>query len=86
VLAVSTTRGDFILDILNSRVRLDRSYPDYQPLYSIAGGRAWIHGYPNGSKLASNAPMTIDVAPGTGPAGSLPAKFLAATDSGTGTD
>jgi predicted transglutaminase-like cysteine proteinase len=76
VLAVSTTRGDFILDILNSRVRLDRSYPDYQPLYSIAGGRAWIHGYPTGSKLASNAPMTIDVAPGTGPAGSLPAEFL----------
>jgi predicted transglutaminase-like cysteine proteinase len=76
VLAVATTQGDFILDILNSRVRLDRTYPDYQPLYSIAGAKGWIHGYPNGSKLASNTAMTIDVAPGTGPAGSLPAQFV----------
>jgi predicted transglutaminase-like cysteine proteinase len=76
VLAVSTTQGDFILDILNSRVRLDRTYPDYQPLYSIAGAKGWIHGYPNGSKLASNTVTTIDVAPGTGPAGSLPVQFL----------
>jgi predicted transglutaminase-like cysteine proteinase len=76
VLAVSTTQGDFILDILNSRVRPDKSYPDYQPLYSIAGSRAWIHGYPNSSKFASNAATTVEVAPGTGPAGSLPSQFL----------
>jgi predicted transglutaminase-like cysteine proteinase len=76
VLAVSTTGGDFILDILNDRVSRDTSYPDYQPLYSIADNNGWIHGYSGTRGYASNSFNTVDVAPGTGPAGSLPSQFL----------
>jgi predicted transglutaminase-like cysteine proteinase len=76
VLAVSTTGGDFILDILNDRVSRDTSYPDYQPLYSIADNNGWIHGYSGAKGYASNSFNTVDVAPGTGPVGSLPSQFL----------
>ena len=76
VLAVSTTKGDFILDILNDRVSRDTSYPNYQPLYSITEDNGWVHGYSGAKGYASNSFSTVDVAPGTGRAGSLPSQFL----------
>jgi predicted transglutaminase-like cysteine proteinase len=67
VLAVTTSAGSFILDNVRPKVAMDTDLPNYQPLYSLSGSRAWIHG----TKL-SNQPVTAEVsdfkaiAPGEG--------------------
>jgi predicted transglutaminase-like cysteine proteinase len=44
VLAVTTSAGSFILDNVRPKVAMDSALPNYQPLYSLSGTRAWIHG------------------------------------------
>ncbi|MCW0002328.1 transglutaminase-like cysteine peptidase [Pararhizobium sp. YC-54] len=67
VLAVTTSKGHFILDNLSDRVKLDRDLPDYQPLFSVSAERAWIHGVKvGGEKIASAQPPLSDVMPGEG--------------------
>lgn len=81
VLAVATTGGDYVLDILGDRVREASAYPDYQPLYSLSGDRAWIHGYARSSgRYAANTAGALDAAPGTGPADA----FFGSRTGGTG--
>lgn len=67
VLSVMTSQGYFILDNLSNEVKLDSTLPDYQPLFSVSADRAWIHGIRTGSdKVASAAPLLLDVMPGEG--------------------
>jgi predicted transglutaminase-like cysteine proteinase len=67
VLAVTTSSGSFILDNARAKVAMDRDLPNYQPLYSLSGNRAWIHG-----TKAANHPAVADsgdfsaIAPGEG--------------------
>ncbi len=44
VLAVATSAGTYILDNTRADIYLDTTQPDYQPLFSVAQGKAWIHG------------------------------------------
>lgn len=58
VLSVSVGNRHFILDSLEDEVRLDTSFPGYQPLYSLGADRAWVHGYRvNGEATLSNTPL-----------------------------
>lgn len=67
VLAVTTSKGHFILDNMSDRVKLDRDLPYYQPLFSVSAERAWIHGVKaGGEKVASAQPPLSDVMPGEG--------------------
>lgn len=67
VLAVSTTKGHYILDNLHDRVMKDTALPNYLPLYSLSGQRSWIHGKErDDSMVAALAPLPRDVAPGEG--------------------
>ncbi|WP_441338386.1 transglutaminase-like cysteine peptidase [Nitratireductor sp.] len=67
VLAVSTTKGHYILDNLHDRVMKDTALPNYLPLYSLSGHRSWIHGKRrDGSMVAAITPLPRDLAPGEG--------------------
>jgi len=44
VLAVATDQGTFILDNNREQVYLDITEPNYQALYSLGAGKAWLHG------------------------------------------
>lgn len=44
VLAVATDEGNFILDNNSNDVYADTTRSDYQPLYSVGAGKAWLHG------------------------------------------
>lgn len=44
VLAVTTSRGAYILDNLSETVRRDVELPNYMPLYAISAGRGFIYG------------------------------------------
>jgi len=46
VLAVSTSKGNFILDNVRNTVHQDTQIAHYQPLYSFSDDRSWIHGKP----------------------------------------
>lgn len=46
VLAISTSKGNFILDNVHDTVRQDTQIAHYQPLYSFSDDRSWIHGKP----------------------------------------
>lgn len=46
VLAVSTSKGHFILDNVRNGVYQDTQISHYQPLYSFSAERSWIHGKP----------------------------------------
>lgn len=46
VLAVSTSKGNFILDNVRNTVHQDTQIVHYQPLYSFSDDRSWIHGKP----------------------------------------
>jgi predicted transglutaminase-like cysteine proteinase len=67
VVAVSGNSGRFILDNNNSRVAMDAGLPWYQPLYSLSGARAWIHGtrVAKGPALAQGNDLSL-IAPGEG--------------------
>ncbi len=67
VLAITTTKGHFILDNLSDQVKLDRTLPHYQPLFSVSAERAWIHGVKSGGeKIASARSPLSDIMPGEG--------------------
>jgi predicted transglutaminase-like cysteine proteinase len=73
VLAVTTSAGSFILDNVRPKVAMDSDLPNYQPLYSLSGSRAWIHG-----TRVPTQPVTAEVsdfraiAPGEGFSASPP--------------
>lgn len=68
VLAVTTDRGQYILDNLRMDVPRDTALGDYQALYSMSEGRTYIHGYKAGSRLAAGRTPAIGAAqPGEGP-------------------
>jgi len=67
VLAITTSKGHFILDNLSDQVKLDRTLPHYQPLFSVSAERAWIHGVKSGGeKIASARSPLSDIMPGEG--------------------
>lgn len=67
VLAITTSKGHFILDNLSDQVKLDRTLPHYQPLFSVSAERAWIHGVKSGGeKIASAQSPLSDIMPGEG--------------------
>ena len=45
VLAISTNKGNFVLDNVQDKVLLDKQLPNYFPLYSFSGTKSWIHGW-----------------------------------------
>ncbi|KRB50082.1 hypothetical protein ASE04_16030 [Rhizobium sp. Root708] len=66
VLSVSVEGNRFILDNMRDEVLPDTRLPDYMPLYSIAGGKGFIHGSRvGGGQMASAMPIE-KVAPGEG--------------------
>lgn len=66
ILSVSVNGNRFILDNMRDEVLPDTRLPDYMPLYSIAGGKGYIHGSRvGGSQMASALPIE-KVAPGEG--------------------
>lgn len=66
ILSVSVNGNRFILDNMRDEVLPDTRLPDYMPLYSIAGGKGYIHGSRvGGSQMASAMPIE-KVAPGEG--------------------
>lgn len=46
VLAISTSKGNFILDNVRDIVYRDTQIDHYQPIYSFSDNRSWIHGKP----------------------------------------
>jgi predicted transglutaminase-like cysteine proteinase len=67
VLAVATDQGNFILDNNRQDVYLDLRQPDYQPLYSLGGAKAWLHGTRINSPTAFNGLGDFaSIAPGEG--------------------
>jgi predicted transglutaminase-like cysteine proteinase len=74
VLAVATSAGNFILDIMDDRVRTDDEIRHYQPLYSLSAHRGWIYGTRIGHDVAASAPVRFDqIVPGEGPGLPMPA-------------
>ena len=66
VLSVSAGGNHYILDNMRDEVLADSRLPDYMPLYSIAGGKGYLHGSRvGGSQMASAMPIE-KVAPGEG--------------------
>jgi predicted transglutaminase-like cysteine proteinase len=66
ILSVAVDGNRFILDNMRDEVLPDTRLPDYLPLYSIAGGKGYIHGSRvGGSQVASVMPIE-KVAPGEG--------------------
>ena len=67
VLTVSTGSGTFVLDNLRNTVVKDTQLPDYLPLYSFSGDRAWIHGSKfGGAQIAEIKGGFKSIAPGEG--------------------
>jgi len=67
VLAVSTSRGAYILDNLSEIVRRDVELPNYMPLYSVSAGRGYIYGRRAGAGALSASLGSLDgIAPGEG--------------------
>lgn len=67
VLAVATDQGNYILDNMRSEVYVDSTQTDYQPLYSLGAGKAWLHGTRVGRFAALELPANLaNVAPGEG--------------------
>lgn len=67
VLAVSTSKGNFILDNVRDVVHQDTQIAHYQPLYSFSDNRSWIHGTPVKEKTFSpvNVAHSLEkIAPG----------------------
>ncbi|MCR4268620.1 transglutaminase-like cysteine peptidase [Nitratireductor sp. ZSWI3] len=74
VLAVSTSKGHYILDNLSDAVVADTALPDYLPLYSMSGGRSWIHGKKRGDRLvATLGRLPANPSPGEGISGAATA-------------
>jgi predicted transglutaminase-like cysteine proteinase len=68
VLSVAVNGNYFILDNMRDQVLPDNRLPDYQPLFSIADGKGYLHGLRAGNKqVASRMPLE-KVAPGEGAA------------------
>ncbi|WP_226951410.1 transglutaminase-like cysteine peptidase [Rhizobium terrae] len=66
VLSVEVGGRYFILDNMRNQVLEDTQLPDYQPLYSIRGGKGFLHGSRRkGQSLASAMPLE-KIAPGEG--------------------
>lgn len=64
ILAVSTSKGHFILDNLRQNVPVDVAYSNYQPLYSLSSNRSWIHGRKVGSPNLVSGLSRMDATPG----------------------
>lgn len=65
VLAITTSKGHFILDNLSDQVKLDRSLPHYQPLFSVSAERAWVHGVKSADEKIASAQIPLSM-PGEG--------------------
>ncbi|KQV32524.1 hypothetical protein ASC97_02820 [Rhizobium sp. Root1203] len=66
ILSVSVNGNRFILDNMRDEVLPDTRLPDYMPLYSIAGGKGYIHGSRVGASQMASAMPIEKVAPGEG--------------------
>jgi predicted transglutaminase-like cysteine proteinase len=66
ILSVTVNGNRFILDNMRDEVLPDTRLPDYMPLYSIAGGKGFIHGSRVGSSQMASAMPIEKVAPGEG--------------------
>lgn len=67
VLAVKTNRGFYILDNVHDQLKLDSEIAHYSPLYSVSGGKGFIHGRKaRGGDVVSQVRLD-SVAPGEGP-------------------
>ena len=68
VLALRTNTGHLILDNMRDVILADSALPHYLPLYSVSGGRGFIHGRKSGSGPMRVTSISFDkVAPGEGP-------------------
>lgn len=68
VLSVAVNGKYFILDNMRDQVLPDSRLPDYQPLFSIAGGKGYLHGLRAGTKQVASSMPLEKVAPGEGAA------------------
>ncbi len=68
VLSVAVNGNYFILDNMRDQVLPDSRLPDYQPLFSIAGGKGYLHGLRAGNKQVASSMPLEKVAPGEGAA------------------
>ncbi|MFA1622695.1 hypothetical protein ACDY96_07635 [Rhizobium mongolense] len=68
MLSVAVDGNYFILDNMRDRVLPDSRLPDYQPLFSIARGKGYLHGLRAGNKQVAPRMPLEKVAPGEGAA------------------
>ncbi|WP_246704364.1 transglutaminase-like cysteine peptidase [Rhizobium sp. P32RR-XVIII] len=68
VLSVAVNGNYFILDNMRDQVLPDSRLPDYQPLFSIADGKGYLHGLRAGTKQVASSMPLEKVAPGEGAA------------------
>ncbi|WP_245437372.1 transglutaminase-like cysteine peptidase [Neorhizobium tomejilense] len=66
VLSVEAGGKFFILDNMRNQVLLDTQLPDYMPLYSIKGGKGFLHGSRRKDQNVAMATPLEKIAPGEG--------------------
>lgn len=66
VLSVEAGGKFFILDNMRNQVLLDTQLPDYMPLYSIKGGKGYLHGSRRKDQNVAMATPLEKIAPGEG--------------------
>jgi predicted transglutaminase-like cysteine proteinase len=66
VLSVEAGGKFFILDNMRNQVLLDTQLPDYMPLYSIKGGKGFLHGSRRKDQKVAMATPLEKIAPGEG--------------------
>ncbi|WP_319497886.1 transglutaminase-like cysteine peptidase [uncultured Cohaesibacter sp.] len=71
VLAVSTTKGTYILDNIRNTILSDKALAHYRPLFSFSENSSWIHALPVGTGQRGTARLAnrvgfSDVFPGEG--------------------
>jgi predicted transglutaminase-like cysteine proteinase len=66
VLSVEAGGKYFILDNMRNQVLLDTQLPDYMPLYSIRGGKGYLHGSRRKDQNVAMATPLEKIAPGEG--------------------
>jgi len=66
VLAVSTNKGNFILDNVRNNVVFDHQIRHYMPLVSFSENRSWIHGWKKHSPYLAGKgnPLAENILPG----------------------
>jgi predicted transglutaminase-like cysteine proteinase len=81
VLALTTSRGTYILDNVADAVGHDTALSDYDPLFSLSVDRAWIHGRKAGAPRVADTIVSFNsIAPGEGVDGETPAAPIPGTE------